>query len=115
MGSAKQVMIIADFIRTIKKYKPETLYLCDPVMGDTDKGQYVEPDVPNAIIEHLVPLADLLTPNQFEAERIINKQIGDVENIALSLREQFDLTKHKNIITGGALKGRRQAVIYNGM
>jgi len=113
MGSAKQVMIIADFIRTIKKYKPETLYLCDPVMGDTDKGQYVEPDVPNAIIEHLVPLADLLTPNQFEAERIINKQIGDVENIALSLREQFDLSKQKIVITGGGFDGLRKDLIYN--
>jgi pyridoxine kinase len=113
IGSAEQVRIIADFIRTIKKYKPEILYLCDPVMGDIDKGQYVEPDVPDAIIEHLIPLADLLTPNQFEAERIINKQIGTAENIALLLQERFDLSKKKIVITGGGFDVSRKDLIYN--
>src|SRR5690606_20150683 len=112
MGSAKQVMIIADFIRTIKKYKPETLYLCDPVMGDTDTGQYVEPDVPNAIIEHLVPLADLLTRIQFEAEWIINKRLGDLHNIGLALREQSDLSKQKLVTTGRGFGGLRRDLIY---
>ena len=99
IGSAEQVRITADFIRTIKKCNPEILYLCDPVMGDTDKGQYVEPDVPNAIIEHLVPLADMLTPNQFEAERIVKKQIDNVEDIVQLLQERVDLSKQKIVIT----------------
>lgn len=113
IGSAEQVRITADFIKTIKKQKPEILYLCDPVMGDTDKGQYVEPDVPNALIEHLVPLADLLTPNQFEVERIINKQIVNPENIATFLQERFDLSKQEIVITGGGFDISGKDWIYN--
>ena len=113
IGSAEQVRITADFIRTIKKCNPEILYLCDPVMGDTDKGQYVEPDVPNAIIEHLVPLADMLTPNQFEAERIINKQIDNVENIVQLLQKTVDLSKQKIVITGGDFDVSRKDLIDN--
>ena len=113
IGSAEQVRITADFIRTIKKCNPEILYLCDPVMGDTDKGQYVEPDVPNAIIQHLVPLADMLTPNQFEAERIINKQIDNVENIVQLLQKTVDLSKQKIVITGGDFDVSRKDLIDN--
>ncbi|MBP7611912.1 MAG: pyridoxal kinase [Paludibacter sp.] len=113
IGSAEQVRITADFIRTIKKCNPEILYLCDPVMGDTDKGQYVEPDVPNAIIEHLVPLADMLTPNQFEAERIVKKQIDNVEDIVQLLQERVDLSKQKIVITGGDFDVSRKDLIDN--
>ena len=113
IGSAEQVRITADFIRTIKKCNPEILYLCDPVMGDTDKGQYVEPDVPNAIIEHLVPLADMLTPNQFESERIFKKQIDNVEDIVQLLQERVDLSKQKIVITGGDFDVSRKDLIDN--
>ena len=113
IGSAEQVRITADFIRTIKKCNPEILYLCDPVMGDTDKGQYVEPDVPNAIIQHLVPLADMLTPNQFEAERIVKKQIDNVEDIVQLLQERVDLSKQKIVITGGDFDVSRKDLIDN--
>lgn len=101
IGSAEQVRATAHFIRTIKAYKPEIFYICDPVMGDTGKGQYVEQDVPKAIIEYLIPLADLLTPNQYEAEKIINRSIDAVEDIPRLLAEKFDLSKQNVVITSG--------------
>ena len=113
IGSAEQVRITADFIKAIKRFNPEILYLCDPVMGDTDKGQYVEPDVPNAIIEHLVPLADLLTPNQFEVERIINTQIDTSENINRLLQEQFDLSRQRIVITSYGLDISGKDKVHN--
>lgn len=101
IGSAEQVRITAAFINMIKKQKPDIRYLCDPVMGDTDKGQYVEPDVPSAMTDYLIPLADLLTPNQFEAEKIIGKPIDLVGHIHWLFQERFDLAKQQIVITGG--------------
>ncbi len=46
IGSAEQVKITANFVRTIKTLKPEIRYFCDPVMGDIDKRQYMGSDVP---------------------------------------------------------------------
>ncbi|MFG5856627.1 hypothetical protein LDB17_00245 [Dysgonomonas sp. Shenzhen-Wh21] len=39
IGSAEQVKIITNFVRTIKTLKPEIRYFYDPVMGDIDKRQ----------------------------------------------------------------------------
>lgn len=113
IGSAEQVRITAHFIKKMKAYKPEILYLCDPVMGDTDKGQYVESDVPKALVEYLVPLADLLTPNQFEVENIINKPIDTIKNIPRLLADNFDLSKQKIVITSGISDVSRTDLIYN--
>lgn len=113
IGSAEQVRITAEFIKMIKKHKPEILYLCDPVMGDTDKGQYVEQDIPNAIIEHLVPIADLLTPNQFEAEKIIGKTLSNIEDINRLLQERFDLSRQQIVITSYGFDAYRKDQAYN--
>lgn len=113
IGSAEQVKIIADFVERTKKLKPEIRYLCDPVMGDTDKGQYVDPNVPNALIKQLVPLADLLTPNQYEMETIIGRQINIDADMSKLVKEQFNLTKQEVIITGVNFEILRKKSIYN--
>lgn len=113
MGSAEQVRVTADFIRMIRQKNPDILYLCDPVMGDTDKGMYVEPDVADAVAEQLVPLADLLTPNQFEAEKIIRKRIGQTQDIHRFLQQKFDLSKQKIVITGCGFAAADGNLSYN--
>jgi pyridoxine kinase len=37
-------------------------------MGDVGRGIYVKPDIPEFIKNELLPLADILCPNQFELE-----------------------------------------------
>lgn len=41
-------------------------YLCDPVLGDDPKGLYIDERAANAIRTHLIPVADIATPNRFE-------------------------------------------------
>lgn len=100
IGSAEQVKIIAEFVRRTKTVNPEIRYLCDPVMGDINKGRYVDPEVPHALIQHLVPMADLLTPNQFEIETIIDKPINAIGDAPRLLKGHFDFDKQQVIITG---------------
>jgi len=61
-ADADQVIAVAKFIARLKP----ALYLCDPVIGDDPKGLYVPQAVAEAIRDHLVPLATILTPNHFE-------------------------------------------------
>ena len=63
-ADVEQVITVA---KTIARLKP-ALYLCDPVIGDDPKGLYVPEAVAEAIRDHLVPLATILTPNRFERE-----------------------------------------------
>jgi len=60
----------ARFIDRVRTAHPDILVLCDPVMGDIDTGLYVDEAVAAAIVTDLVPRADILTPNLFEAQRL---------------------------------------------
>lgn len=60
----------ARFIDRVRTAHPDILFLCDPVMGDIDTGLYVDEAVAAAIATDLVPRADILTPNLFEAQRL---------------------------------------------
>ncbi|XVF81875.1 hypothetical protein PTKIN_Ptkin15bG0190800 [Pterospermum kingtungense] len=49
--------------------------VCDPVMGDEGK-LYVPEDLVSVYREKVVPVASMLTPNQFEAELLTKLRIG---------------------------------------
>ncbi|MCV6545718.1 MAG: pyridoxal kinase [Cohaesibacter sp.] len=65
LGQTSQAKAIADLVTALKKANPNTLYLCDPVMGE-EKGLYIHQDTASAIRDALLPLSDIATPNRFE-------------------------------------------------
>ncbi|CAM4284409.1 pyridoxal kinase [Kerstersia similis] len=74
MGSAAIVREVAQWLVDVKRQHPGLLYVCDPVMGDSQKGLYVDAACAQAIAEELVPLADVLTPNTFELQRLVPQE-----------------------------------------
>lgn len=101
IGSVKQIEITAAFVAKMKAANPAIRLLCDPVMGDTDKGLYVPGDIPVALIKHLIPLADMLTPNPFEMERITGKEVNLENNSIETWKDSFDLARQTIVLTGG--------------
>ena len=65
MGNAAQPALVARLIDRLRAIRPGLLYLCDPVMGDNGR-LYVPEATAAAIRDHLVPRADVLTPNLTE-------------------------------------------------
>ena len=58
-------------------------YLCDPVLGDADKGVYVRQGVVKAVRDRLAPRADILTPNLFELSLLAGSPVtGEAQAIA---------------------------------
>uniref|UniRef100_A0A673AXK9 Pyridoxal kinase n=1 Tax=Sphaeramia orbicularis TaxID=375764 RepID=A0A673AXK9_9TELE len=57
--------MVVDIIQELKKANPSLVYVCDPVMGDHG-AMYVPEDLLPVYRDRVVPLADILTPNQFE-------------------------------------------------
>ena len=72
-ASADQVVATARLIAGMKQAKPDLLYLCDPVIGDSG-GLYVSLEVAEAIKQHLLPLASIATPNRFELEWFVGSK-----------------------------------------
>jgi pyridoxine kinase len=71
LGDASVAMAIADAVKKVRSQSPNAIYTCDPVMGDVGRGFYVKPDIPDIFKKELIPLADIVTPNQFELEAIM--------------------------------------------
>jgi len=82
-GTVEAAVLAAGLIRS---KRPEALYLCDPVMGDAPHGLYVDPDLPEAFQTRLLPLADIVTPNRFELERLTHRVVGTVADAAAAAR-----------------------------
>jgi len=88
IGSTNSAHATARFIDRVRERHPGVVVLCDPVMGDIDTGLYVDDDIVDALAETLVPRADILTPNLFEARRLTGKPEGDAETVLDALLAQ---------------------------
>ncbi|WP_141932689.1 pyridoxal kinase PdxY [Microbacterium sp. SLBN-146] len=58
--------VIIDAVARVKAANPDAVYACDPVMGNAKSGCFVAPAIPILLREKVVPVADIITPNQFE-------------------------------------------------
>ncbi|GAB3276284.1 pyridoxal kinase PdxY [Kineosporia babensis] len=58
--------VIIDAVRRVKAANPSAVYACDPVMGNAKSGCFVAPEIPDLLRDRVVPVADIITPNQFE-------------------------------------------------
>ncbi len=68
--------VVLDAVAQVKAANPAAVYCCDPVMGDVGRGFFVRPGIPEFMRDRVVPAADLVTPNQFELEYLVDGTVG---------------------------------------
>ncbi len=105
--------ILKTVTKMIRKYQIDKLVV-DPVMVAKDGSFLIEEDARSSLIEELVPLALVITPNIPEAE-VLSKtgisSIGDMKKAA----EIISGSGVKNIvIKGGHLTGDAVDILYDG-
>lgn len=88
LPSADHVAVAVTAIERVKQRSPSALYLCDPILGDHPKGLYIAPDAAEAIRDRLVPRADVLKMNRFEAEWLCGMPIGSADEAASMVRQK---------------------------
>jgi pyridoxine kinase len=108
LGSPAIAAAVIDFVRRAKARNPNLLYLCDPVMGDADLGFYVDEDMRALFCEGFVPLADIVTPNQFELEHLAGRASATVEGIVAAAR---GLGPSTVAVTGVQLKDASSGIV----
>lgn len=82
------VALCASWIKTIKTLNPNTVYLCDPIIGDEPAGVYIDEAAARAVRALLVPHADIVTPNAFELSWLSGRAVreaADAVTAALAL------------------------------
>jgi pyridoxine kinase len=76
VGAADIGAEILAAVAEVKAANPAARYCCDPVIGDADRGVYVRDDAAAFIRARAVPAADVMTPNQFELEYLVDRKVA---------------------------------------
>jgi pyridoxine kinase len=76
VGSSDIGHAILSAVSRVKAANPRATYCCDPVIGDVGRGVFVRPGVPEFFRERALPMADIITPNQFELEYLSGGATG---------------------------------------
>jgi pyridoxine kinase len=88
-GGAGIADVIIDAVRRVKAANPSAVYACDPVMGNAKSGCFVAPEIPVLLRDRVVPVADIITPNQFELGFLTGTEPASLE----STLESADLAR----------------------
>ncbi|KAH8370192.1 hypothetical protein KR093_002580, partial [Drosophila rubida] len=89
----RQVGVI---LKAIRKANPNLIYVCDPVMGDNG-SMYVPPELLPVYRDEIIPLADIITPNQYEVELLTGKEVRN-EAAVWQAMDWFHQRKIKTVV-----------------
>ncbi|MDR0599732.1 MAG: bifunctional hydroxymethylpyrimidine kinase/phosphomethylpyrimidine kinase [Treponema sp.] len=108
LGSFYAVELTGEYIRR----QGITNYVLDPVMVCKGAGEALNPELNAAAAETLLPLAEVATPNLFEAERLSGlREINSIEGMREAARIIHQRGARHVFIKGGAkLPGQSRAV-----
>ncbi len=79
--------VILDAVARVKAANPAAIYCCDPVMGDVGRGFFVRDGIPEYLRDHVVPRADVVTPNQFELEFLVGRSLATEAEVVAAADE----------------------------
>ncbi len=72
--------VVLETLSRIRSLRRNVVYACDPVMGDSDRGFFVRPGIPEFFRDHALPVADIVTPNQFELAWLAGREIASLDD-----------------------------------
>ncbi len=100
--------IIEEVARLVQTYKLQN-FVVDPVVRSTSGFDLIDDEALQVLIEKLFPLADVVTPNLPEAERITNIKIENEKDIEKAAKIMQSLGAKNVLIKGGHLfEGERR-------
>ena len=97
----------------LRQYQPKHVVI-DPVMYAKNGCPLMEPSAVDALIKTILPLADMLTPNIPEAERITGLQIQSVKDMERAAERVYAMGSKAVVIKGGHAVGNALDVLFDG-
>lgn len=99
MGGADIGGAILDAVATVKRANPAARYCCDPVIGDIGRGVFVREGIPEFMKAKAVPVADVITPNQFELDFLSGRASGTLREARDAVQAVHDLGPRTILVT----------------
>lgn len=113
IGMTSDSAIIAAIADGLAKYNAKNIVL-DPVMVSETGARLLKEEAATALIDRLLPLADVITPNLFEAEILSGITIADQADMPTAAAVISRRTKPGAavLIKGGHLKASANDLLY---
>lgn len=119
IGMVSQIPSIEIISKKLREYSPKNVVI-DPVMISKSGYSLLQPEAKKALIELLLPLADLLTPNIPEAEAILseklskNIEIKTLDDMAAAAKDIQALGPKYVLVKGGHMEDKAIDVLFDG-
>ena len=98
-GGADIADAIVETVRRIKAANPKALYACDPVMGNAKSGCFVSEEIPPLLRDRVVPVADIITPNQFELGYLTDSEVGTLDQTLAAVKKAQEIGPKTVLVT----------------
>lgn len=100
-------------VEKLQAYHPQNIVI-DPVMYAKNGCALMDPAAIDTLIEVVLPLADVLTPNIPEAERIADIKIHNIEDMKKAADLIHKMGCKNVLVKGGHAEGDAEDVLFNG-
>ena len=104
LGSGKIVKAVADFLdgRTGKQKLPNVVL--DPILKSSSGSELLDSSGAKLLVERLIPLADVVTPNVDEAAAITGLKVAGLDDMQAAADKLHQMGSLAVVITGGHLE-----------
>lgn len=110
LANSRIIKVIAEKIRECKI----DILVVDPVMVAKGGAPLIEDEAKQSLIEELLPLAFVITPNIPEAEVLSKIKISSVDDMKKSAKIIHGLGAKNVVVKGGHLRGDAVDILYDG-
>lgn len=114
VGMLSQPGCMGAVARKLREYQPQNVVI-DPVMYAKNGSPLMNPDAVDTLINQILPLADVLTPNIPEAEKIVGMKIGSTGDMEQAAERILALGVKNVLVKGGHAAGDALDVLYDGV
>ena len=114
IGMVSSIELIQAIAKALEMVNPPPIVL-DPVMISKSGYRLLNQDAQEALIQHLFPLAEIITPNIFEAQALVGREIKNIDDMENAALEIIKLGAKKVVVKGGHLEEDRATdILFDG-
>ena len=106
LGTPELGEAVLETVTAVRARRPGALYVCDPVMGDLDRGFFVRDGLPEFFKGEAVPRADIITPNQFELAYLADQELQSMADVLAAARRVREMGPKLVMVTSLELADR---------
>lgn len=110
-GGSDIADVIIDAVARVKAANPNAVYSCDPVMGNAKSGCHVGDSIPPLLRDRVVPVSDIITPNQFELGFLTGRDASDLASTLDAVDAARDMGPSTVLVTSLERPEREEGTI----